>query len=132
MNWKGRDGRKRQIALVVYVDDLLARVKLDDPEVRSKYERFVTNMQQAFVVEDRGNCDHMLGYKIDYDKDRGLLKLTQKGCLLALLARTGHDESLVKLTPAKPGIKPHISWCPDPDTQEGKQEIELMKKRDYR
>ena len=54
------------------MDDLLARVKLGCPETQKKYDAFVANMQQIFAVEDRGNCDHMLGYKIDYDKERGL------------------------------------------------------------
>ena len=88
-------------------------------------------MQSKFAVEDCGNCDHMLGYKIDYDKKRGLLKMTQKSCLLALLARTGHDDSPGKSTPASPGIKPNVTWCPSPDTPEGKDEIAKMKSRDY-
>jgi len=131
MDWKSTDGSKKQIALVVYVDDLLARVNLSDPETRQRYETFVNSMQAKFAVEDRGHCDHMLGYKIDYDKKRGLLKMTQKSCLLALLARTGHDDSPGKSTPASPGIKPNVTWCPSPDTPEGKDEIAKMKSRDY-
>ena len=104
MNWTGSNGKRKQIALVVYVDDLLARVKLDCPETQKKYDAFVASMQQTFAVEDRGNCDHMLGYKIHYDKGRGLLKLTQKSCLLALLARTEHDDSTTKQTPCSPNI----------------------------
>ena len=88
-------------------------------------------MQAKFAVEDRGNCDHMLGYKIDYDKKLGILKMTQKSCLLALLARTGHEDSPGKSTPASPGIKPNVTWCPNPDTPEEKDEIAKMKSRDY-
>ena len=83
-------------------------MELDCSETRKKYDTFVANMQRTFTVEDRGNCDHILGYKIDYDKERGILKLTQ--------------------TPCSPNIKPHISWCPDPTTPE---EIKWMKEQDY-
>ena len=131
MNWKGPNGERKQIALAVYVDDLLARVNLDCPETKTKYDAFVANMQQTFAVEDRGNCDHMLGYKFDYDKERELLKLTQKSCLLALLARTGRDDSIVKHTPCSSNIKPHISWCPDLTTSKGKAEAKWMKEQDY-
>ena len=67
MDWKTADGSPKQIALIVYVDDLLPRVKLDDVKTKQRYEKFVTDMQTKFAVEDRGNCDHMLGYKIDYE-----------------------------------------------------------------
>jgi len=131
MDWKSTDGYQKQIALVVYVDDLLARVNLSDAETKQRYEKFVNAMQAKFAVEDRGNCDHMLGYKIDYDKKRGILKMTQKSCLLALLARTGHEDSPGKSTPASLGIKPNVTWCPNPDTPVGKDEIAKMKSRDY-
>ena len=74
------------------MDDLTARVDLDCPETKEMYDKFVKNMFKEFVVEDRGILDSMLGYKIDYDKERGLLKLTQKSCLLELLERTGLSE----------------------------------------
>ena len=83
------------------------------------------------MVEDRGILDSMLGYKIDYDKERGLLKLTQKSCLLELLERTGLSECRTKRTPAEAGIKPHIKWSPDPETEAGKKEIEWLKEQDY-
>ena len=76
MDWKAANGSQKQIALVVYVDDLLARVKLEDAETKQCYKIFVSDMQSKFAVEDRGNCDHMFGYKIDYDKRRGILKMT--------------------------------------------------------
>ena len=120
-----------QIALVVYVDDLTARVDLDCPETKGMYDKFVKNMFKEFVVEDRGILDSMLGYKIDYDKERGLLKLTQKSCLLELLERTGLSECRTKRTPAEAGIKPHIKWSPDPETEAGKKEIEWLKEQDY-
>jgi hypothetical protein len=95
MDWKSTDGRKKQIALVVYVDDLLARVNLSDAETKQRYETFVNSMQAKFAVEDRGHCDHMLGYKIDYDKKRGILKMTQKAvywhCLLERAMRTRQE-----------------------------------------
>ena len=131
MDWKAADGSQKQIALVVYVDDLLARVKLEDAEIKQRYDEFVSDLQSKFAVEDRGNCDHMLGYKIDYDKKRGILKMIQKNCLLALLARTGHEESPGKSTPASPGIKPEVTWCLNPKTAEGNAEIARMKDRDY-
>ena len=120
-----------QIALVVYVDDLTVRVDLKCAETKAIYDKFVKSMTSEFVVEDRGICDCMLGYKIDYDKVMGILKLTQKSCLLGLLSRTGIDECKPTYTPSKPGIKPHISWCPDQDTAEGKKEIAWLQERDY-
>jgi hypothetical protein len=125
------DAKYTQIALVVYVDDLTARVDLECPETKAIYDNFVTHMRASFVVEDRGVCDSMLGYKIDYDKKAGILKLTQKSCLLQLLERNQLTTCDTKHTPAKPGIKPHVKWCPDPDTAEGKSEILQMKKNDY-
>ena len=56
-----------QIALVVYVDDLTARVDLQCPEAKRLYDKFVKNMFKEFVLEDRGDLDAMLGYKVDYD-----------------------------------------------------------------
>ena len=41
MDWRSTDGCQKQIALVVYVDDLLARVKLEDTETKQRYEKFV-------------------------------------------------------------------------------------------
>jgi hypothetical protein len=122
---------KIQIALVVYVDDLTARANLECPLTKHIYDKFVKHMQAEFVVEDRGICDSMLGYKIDYDKANGTLKLTQKSCLLGLLQRTNLDECERKLTPAPPGIKPSSQWCPDLSTIEGKQEAATMKELDY-
>ena len=58
-------------------------------------------------------------------------ELTQKSCLLALLARTGHEDSPGNFTPASPGIKLKVTWCPNPKTAEGKAEIARMKDRDY-
>jgi hypothetical protein len=125
------DRDNMQVALVVYVGDLTARVDLDCPETKKMYDKFVKNMFKEFVVEDRGILDSMLGYKIDYDKERGLLKLTQKSCLLELLERTGLSECRTKRTPAEAGIKPHIKWSPDPETEAGKKEIEWLKEQDY-
>ena len=34
MEWKPTDGHQKQITRVVYVDDLLARVKLEDAETK--------------------------------------------------------------------------------------------------
>ena len=129
--WDTFDRDYVQIALVVYVDDLTSRVDLACPETTELYNSFVNNMFKEFVVEDRGICDAMLGYKIDYDKVKGTLKLTQKGCLLALLDRTGLEDCKPKYTPAEANIKPHVNWCPDPDTAEGKAELEWLKLQDY-
>ena len=85
-------------------------MKLEDAEIKQRSDKFSSDMQNKFaMVEDRGNCDHMLGYKIDYDKKRGILKMSQKSCLLALLARTGHAKSPGKSTPASPGIRPKVT-----------------------
>ena len=120
-----------QIALVVYVDDLTARVDLDCSETKEMCDEFVKNMFKGFVEEDWGILDSMLGYKIDYDKERALLKLTQKSCLLELLERTGLSECRIKRTPAEAGIKPHVKWSPGPETEAGKKEIEWPKEQDY-
>ena len=116
---------------MVYVDDLTARADLGCPLTKQNYDMFVTHMQKEFVVEDRGICDSMLGYKIDYDKKKGTLKLTQKSCLLGLLQRTNLDECDQKYTPAPPGIKPSSRWCPDETTAEGKLEAAKMRELDY-
>ena len=57
--------------------------------------------------------------------------MTQKGCLMELLERTGLDECRTKRTPAEVGIKPHAKWSPDPETDAGKKEIAWLKEQDY-
>ena len=51
--------------------------------------------------------------------------------MLQLLERTGLQDCKTKKTPAEAGIKPHVNWCPDPDTEAGKKEIEWLKDKDY-
>ena len=122
----------KQIAVVVYVDDLACRVCLGDAETRARYDKFVADMQAEFIVEDRGDCDSMLGYKIDYDRFAGILKLTQKSCLVKLLDEADLTECRPKYQPCPTGVKPSVKWCLDPDTDEGKIDASYLLDKDYR
>ena len=128
MDWKAADGSQKQIAVVVYVDDLLARVKLDDVETKQCYEKFVRDMQSKFAVMIVATVITCSDTKLTTIKSGAM---TQKSHLLALLARTGHEDSPGKPAPASPGINPKVTWCPNPETAEGKAEITRMKDRDY-
>ena len=67
-----KDGSKLKIIIPVHVDDGL--VATNSPEL---WEWLKVELNKDFAMND-GAANLFLGIKIDYDRERGLLSLSQK------------------------------------------------------
>ena len=79
---------------------------------------FVKNiLEDAFVVEDSGNCDHVLaGVQNRLQQRTGNSQTRPEELLVSLIGTDRTKQMPVKTTPAAPGIKLHLSWSPDSST----------------
>jgi hypothetical protein len=72
----------------VYVDDTLTAV--DDADV-DEYSRFLSELKKRFMIEERGEAKWVLGVRIDYEKKKGVLKMSQRAYVEKILKRFGMD-----------------------------------------
>jgi hypothetical protein len=72
----------------VYVDDTL--IAVDDADL-DDYSVFLSELKRRFMIEERGPAKWVLGVKIDYDKIKGVLKMSQQAYIEKVLKRFGMD-----------------------------------------
>jgi hypothetical protein len=68
----------------LYVDDTLIAVHDEDMK---EYENFIRELKSRFKIEEIGDAKWILGVKIDYNKQNGILKMTQKAYIEKILKR---------------------------------------------
>ena len=110
---------------------LLLCPKKSHPVTTQMHDEFKATLLADFKVEDRGNLEHFLGYKILRDRVNRKLKLSQAASLLKALKEAGMTETERKMTPAPTDCKPHKKDCPDLTTEEGKEMKQEMDSKPY-
>ena len=80
---KEADGSTSMVA--VYVDDLV--IVFDDEDVMAKFKKDLAESHPLFTIEDRGIVKHLLGVHIEYDRENGILEMSQEAYIDKLFAR---------------------------------------------
>ena len=111
----------KHIFLVFYVDDTL--LATNDIGLLHETTRFLSN---NFKMVDLSDASFVLGIKIDWDRSRGILRLSPKGYINKVLKRFGVQSCKPIDNPATKGDKFSLSQCP-----KGDLEIQAMKGTPY-
>ena len=83
----------------VYVDDLV--ICFTDADVMAEFKKKLAETNELFTVEDRGQVRHLLGVKVDYDRENGRFALSQEAYLEKLYERFRLNEIDRQLVPMK-------------------------------
>jgi hypothetical protein len=92
--------KELNIIISLYVDDL-AIIGPNLDTIKS----FITELKKYFKLKDLGLIKDYLGVQIDYDLNKGILKLNQTNYLNKVLDRFNIDNKNPKYTPIKANIK---------------------------
>jgi hypothetical protein len=103
----------------------------NNPITKSMRDEFRKRLLKDFDVEDRGDLEHFIGFKVLRDRKNGKLKLTQTASLMKLLTEAGMLTTEKKMTACPPDCKPSVKNDPDPNTPEGKTELEEVSRLPY-
>ncbi len=80
--------------LIIYVDDLISVC-----DSMSQIEEFKARISQEFQMKDPGEIKHALGIKVDYQREKGVMYLSQEEFAEAILERFSMHESSPVATP---------------------------------
>ena len=85
--------------VTIYVDDLV--ITFSDEKVMQKFKIDLENSHDMFVVEDRGVVNHLLGVKVEYDRENGKFCISQEAYIEKLFERFDLHEIDRQLVPMK-------------------------------
>jgi hypothetical protein len=108
--------KELQIIVSIYVDDLA----IIGPNTK-KIKSFIKELKQFFKLKDLGPIKDYLGVDIEYDIDKGVMKLHQKSYIVKVLERFNISNCKPKNTPMDSKVKIE----PNPNTAT-KKEINLF------
>jgi hypothetical protein len=97
----------RQVYIGVYVDDLL--IMSEDLEEIKKVK---AQLSKRFDMQDFGEASTILGMKMTYDRDSGVLSLSQEKYIHEVLKRYNMDSCTGVVTPLATGVKYTTAMCP--------------------
>ena len=92
--------KELNVYISLYVDDLAIIGPILDI-----IKSFIENLNKYFKLKDLGLIKDYLGVDIDYDYNKGTLKLSQSKYLIKVLERFNIDNRRPKYTPIKANIK---------------------------
>lgn len=88
------------VILTVYVDDLVLASKNN-----SKLTNLRENLKKEFKMKDMGQIHYCLGLEIDYQKEKGVLKISQKKYTQEILKKFNMEDSKPVVTPFDLNLK---------------------------
>jgi hypothetical protein len=103
---------RRQVYIGVYVDDLL--IMSEDLEEIRKVKR---ELSKRFDMQDFGDASTILGMKLTYDRDAGVLSLSQEKYIQEILKRYNMDNCTGVVTPMSTGTKYTKATCPKDESE---------------
>ena len=92
--------------LVLYVDDIL--LASNDKGLLYKVKQFLS---RHFEMKDMGDASYVIGIKIDRDRDRYVLGLSQNTYIQKVLERFGMKDCSPSIAPIVKGDKFHMNQC---------------------
>ena len=98
--------------LVLYVDDIL--LASNDKGLLYKVKQFLS---RHFEMKDMGDASYVIGIKIDRDRDRYVLGLSQNTYIQKVLERFGMKDCSPSVAPIVKGDKFHMNQCPRNDLE---------------
>ena len=81
----------------IYVDDLV--IAFSDEKIMEEFKKALGDVNTLFKIDDRGEVKHLLGVRIDYDRENGKFTLSQKGYIEKLFNRFNLAEIEKQLMP---------------------------------
>lgn len=98
------------VQLLIYVDDIiLASSNLELVSI------IKSKLMSKFKMKDKGDVRHFLGLEIYYDRDSGVLKLSQSKYTKGILKRFNMDNCKGSFIPIDPKLK--LNLCNDVQNQ---------------
>jgi hypothetical protein len=92
----------------------------------------IDKIKSDFVVEDLGDLHHFLGMEVIRDRKNRTLEININKYILDVLERFNMSDANGRKAPmASTNLTTKLD-CPNPETKEGKEEIERMKNVPYR
>ena len=98
--------------LVLYVDDIL--LASNDKGLLYKVKQFLS---RHFEMKDMGDASYVIGIKIDRDRDRYILGLSQNTYIQKVLERFGMKDCSPSVAPIVKGDKFYMNQCPRNDLE---------------
>jgi len=92
--------KELKIIISLYIDDLA----IIGPKLET-IKSFIKELKKYFKLKDLGLIKDYLGVEIDYDYNKGILKLSQSKYLIKVLERFNISNKNTKYTPLKANIK---------------------------
>jgi hypothetical protein len=92
----------------------------------------IDRIKSDFVVEDLGNLHHFLGMEVIRDRKTRTLEININKYILDVLERFNMTDANGRKAPMASSNLTTKLDCPNPETKEGKEEIERMKNVPYR
>lgn len=89
-----------KLYLLMYVDDLIIAGKNLD-----KINEIVSKLMQRFKIKDKGDLEHFLGLGINYDKEQGILNISQADYIQKLLNKFNMQNCKSVDIPINPKLK---------------------------
>lgn len=118
----------RLIFVCLYVDDTTSAYSTEDEE---EFEQFATALKDRFKITDLGETKSCLGMRIDYDREKGIMKLSQSKYINKILKTFNMSNCDPCSTPDSKNVDNQgplsALHCP-----RNNQEKEFMKDKPYR
>ena len=109
------------IILPIFVDDITLACKSS-----TTLDSTVKELSSHFKLRDLGPISYLLGIKIERDRSKRQIHLSQTQYIIDMLERYGHSDCKPVSTPMDPGLRLSSSMAPQND-----EEIALMKSIPY-
>ena len=126
---KAKNKEEPFIALLAYVDDCC--ITGNCPEL---IDALVSKIKTDFngKLDDLGDLHHFLGMEVVRDRKKGILDVNINSYILDVLEKFNMSHANGRTSPLPVEGLATKRDCPDPNTEEGRAEIEEMKKKEYR
>jgi len=120
-------GHDNVVYILAYVDDCVITGTSN-----KLIEMAIDRIKSDFVVEDLGNLHHFLGMEVIRDRKTRTLEININKYILDVLERFNMTDANGRKAPMASSNLTTKLDCPNPETKEGKEEIERMKNVPYR
>jgi hypothetical protein len=105
-----------RIIVPVFVDDMTVVTKS-----KSDIDRFFTQLEKHIKIRRLGKISSILGVKVERDREKRTIHLSQKQYIINMLERYGFADCSTVSTPIDPGVSLTLEQCPK--TAEEKEEM---------
>ncbi len=105
-----------RIIVPVFVDDMTLVAKS-----KATIDNVISQLEQHFKLRRLGGIEHLLGVKVERDRAKRTIHLSQRQYILSMLERYGMADCSPVSTPMNPGVTLSEEQCPK--TPEEKEEM---------